>query len=508
MNKKPVMLMILDGFGISDNVEGNAVREAKKPNYDALKAKYPHTTLSACGLDVGLPEGQMGNSEVGHLNIGAGRIIYQELTRISKEVREEKFFKNKAFNFAIDKALENKSGVHLMGLLSDGGVHSHISHLKALITLCKRRGVKNVFVHCFLDGRDVSPSSAKLYIKELQEHMDSEGVGAIATVSGRYYAMDRDNRWERVELAYNAIAKGEGNTNTSPLAVIDDAYHDNKTDEFVIPTVIVKDGKPVGTIKNKDSVIFFNFRPDRAREITRALNDKEFSGFKRESLDITYICMTQYDKTIENVKVAYTPQSYTNTLGEFISSKGLNQLRIAETEKYAHVTFFFNGGVEEENKGEDRILIPSPKVATYDLKPEMSAYEVTDSVVKQLENDKYDLIILNFANPDMVGHTGVVEAAVKAIEVVDECLGKVVNKMLEHEGTVFITADHGNAECMIDYSTGKAMTAHTTNLVPFVYVSKETNKLREGGILADISPTILTKMGLEVPNEMDGKSLI
>ncbi|MEG2919020.1 MAG: 2,3-bisphosphoglycerate-independent phosphoglycerate mutase [Clostridium sp.] len=508
MSKKPVMLMILDGFGISDNLEGNAVREAKKPNYDKLKAKYPHTKLSACGLEVGLPEGQMGNSEVGHLNIGAGRIIYQELTRISKDVREGRFFDREAFKFAIDKSIENKSSIHLMGLLSDGGVHSHISHLKALITLCKDKGVKNVFVHCFLDGRDVSPSSAKEYIKELQGHMDMEEVGAIATISGRYYAMDRDNRWERVELAYDAIAKGEGNTNTSPLAVIEDAYHDNKTDEFVIPTVIVKDGKPVGVIKDKDSVIFFNFRPDRAREITRALVDKEFSGFKRENMDINFVCMTQYDKAIENVKVAYTQEGYTNTLGEYVSSKGLNQLRIAETEKYAHVTFFFNGGVEEPNAGEDRILIPSPKVATYDLKPEMSAYEVTDAVLKQLDSDKYDLIILNFANPDMVGHTGVVEAAVKAIEVVDECLGKVVDSVLEHDGTVFITADHGNAENMIDYSTGKAMTAHTTNLVPFIYVCKENSELREGGILADISPTILTKMGIEIPKEMDGKSLI
>ncbi|WP_346899799.1 2,3-bisphosphoglycerate-independent phosphoglycerate mutase [Clostridium sp. UBA7503] len=508
MNKKPVMLMILDGFGISDNVDGNAVREANKPNYDGLKAKYPHTTLSASGLDVGLPEGQMGNSEVGHLNIGAGRIIYQELTRITKSIKDGDFFENKAFNIAIDEALKNNSAVHLIGLLSDGGVHSHINHVKALITLCKRRAVKKVFVHCFLDGRDVSPTSSKIFIEELQNHMDSEGIGEIATISGRYYAMDRDNRWERVQLAYNAMVKGEGNTSTSPFAVVDDAYHDNKTDEFVIPSVIVKNGKPIATIKNKDSIIFFNFRPDRAREITRALKDKDFKGFKRESLDVTYVCMTQYDKTIEDVQIAYKPESHENTLGEYVSSKGLKQLRIAETEKYAHVTFFFNGGVEEPTKGEDRVLIPSPKVATYDLKPEMSAYEVTDAVLECIEKDEYDLIILNYANPDMVGHTGVIEAAVKAIEVVDYCLGKVVNKVLDHDGTVFITADHGNAESMIDYSTGKPMTAHTTNLVPFTYVSREVGTLRSGGILADIAPTILTKMKLDIPSEMSGKSLI
>lgn len=508
MNKKPVMLMILDGFGISDNVDGNAVREARKPNYDELKAKYPHTTLSASGLDVGLPEGQMGNSEVGHLNIGAGRIVYQELTRITKSIKDEDFFENRALNFAIDEALKNNSSVHLMGLLSDGGVHSHINHLKALIALCKKREVKKVFVHCFLDGRDVSPTSSKEFIEELQKHMDNEGVGEIATISGRYYAMDRDNRWERVQLAYNAMVKGEGNTNTSPFAIIEDAYHHNKTDEFVIPSVVVKDGKPVATIKNKDSVIFFNFRPDRAREITRALKDKEFKGFERENLNITYVCMTQYDKTIEDVQIAYRSESYKNTLGEYVSSKGLKQLRVAETEKYAHVTFFFNGGVEEPNKGEDRVLIPSPKVATYDLKPEMSAYEVTDAVLENIEKDEYDLMILNYANPDMVGHTGVIEAAVKAIEAVDNCLGKVVNKVLEHNGTVFITADHGNAECMIDYSTGKPMTSHTTNLVPFIYVGEKVSELRSEGILADIAPTILTKMGLEIPSEMSGKSLI
>ncbi len=508
MSKKPVMLMILDGFGISDNLEGNAVREAKKPNYDRLKSEYPHTKLSACGLDVGLPEGQMGNSEVGHLNIGAGRIIYQELTRISKEIEEGKFFENEALNYGIDEALKNNSAIHLMGLLSDGGVHSHINHVKALISLCKRRGAKKVYVHCFLDGRDVAPGSALEFVRDLQQYMTEECIGEIATLSGRYYAMDRDNRWERIELAYNAIVKGEGNKYTSPVEALEDAYHDNKTDEFVIPSVITKNDKPVATIKDKDSVIFFNFRPDRAREITRAINDIEFAGFKRDKLNLTYICMTQYDETLENVRVAYKPEYYNNTLGEYVSSKGLKQLRIAETEKYAHVTFFFNGGVEKANEGEDRILIPSPKVATYDLQPEMSAYKVTDAVLEALDEDKYDLVILNYANPDMVGHTGVVEAAVKAIEVVDECLGKVVDKVMSKEGTVFITADHGNAETMIDYSTGKPMTAHTTNLVPFIYVSNHSKALKEGGILADISSTMLTEMGVEIPKEMEGKSLI
>ncbi len=508
MNKKPVMLMILDGFGISDKLDGNAVREAKKPNFDNLMAKYPHTQLSACGLDVGLPEGQMGNSEVGHLNIGAGRIIYQELTRISKEIKEGKFFDNEALNYACDEAIKNNSAIHLMGLLSDGGVHSHINHLKALLSLCKKKGVKKVYVHCFLDGRDVAPGSAIDFVKDLQKFMAEEGVGEIATLSGRYYAMDRDNRWERIELAYNAMVKGEGNKYTSADLALKAAYHDNKTDEFVIPSVITKNDKPVGTIKDKDSVIFFNFRPDRAREITRAINDAEFSGFQRDRLNLTYVCMTQYDKTLENVRVAYTPEHYNNTLGEYISKKGLKQLRIAETEKYAHVTFFFNGGVEQPNEGEERILIPSPKVATYDLKPEMSAYEVTDAVLNALSEDKYDLIILNYANPDMVGHTGVIEAAVKAVETVDTCLGKVVDKIVSMDGTVFITADHGNAETMIDYSTGKPMTAHTTNLVPFIYVSNHSKDLKEGGILADISPTILTEMGLDIPEEMEGKSLI
>ena len=509
MAKKPVMLMILDGFGIAPKSDGNAVEAAKKPNFDALVEKYPHTELQASGLEVGLPEGQMGNSEVGHLNIGAGRIIYQELTRITKEIKEGGFFKNESLNLAIENAKKNNSALHLMGLLSDGGVHSHIDHLKGLLQLAKKAELQNVYVHCFMDGRDVAPSSGKDFIVELENYMKEIGVGKIATVSGRYYAMDRDNRWERVELAYNAMVLGKGETATSAVEAIERSYHDNKTDEFVLPTVVMEDEKPVTTIKNGDSVIFFNFRPDRAREITRAINDKQFDGFNRETLNLTFVTMTQYDKTLEGVSVAYRPESYSNTLGEYVASKGLNQLRIAETEKYAHVTFFFNGGVEKENEGEDRALIASPKVATYDLKPEMSAYEVTDELINRLDSDKYDMIILNYANPDMVGHTGVISAAVKAVETVDECLGKVINKVLEKDGSVFITADHGNAETMIDFSTGNPFTAHTTDPVPFVWVSNHTEgKGLKEGKLADIAPTMLTEMGLEVPAEMTGESLI
>ena len=508
MQKKPVMLMILDGFGLSSNADGNAVLAANKPNYDKIIGKYPHAKLSASGLDVGLPEGQMGNSEVGHLNIGAGRIIYQELTRITKEIKEGNFFKNPAFTNAIDKAIEANSAIHLLGLLSDGGVHSHIDHLKALIKLAKDKGAKNVYVHAFLDGRDVQPGSALAYISELEEYMSEIGVGKIATVSGRYYAMDRDKRWERVELAYNAMVLSKGEENTSAIDAVKSAYHDNKTDEFVLPTVIMEHNKPVAAISNNDSVIFFNFRPDRAREITRALNDKVFDGFKRETLTLNYVSFTQYDISIENVDVAYTSEDYTNTLGEYVSKMGKKQLRIAETEKYAHVTFFFNGGVEAPNANEDRALIPSPKVATYDLKPEMSAYEVTEELLKRLETNEYDMIILNYANPDMVGHTGVFEAAKKAIETVDECLGKIVDSVLDKDGTVFITADHGNSEQMIDYSTGNPMTAHTSNLVPFTYVSNHGKGLKHSGILADIAPTMLEAMGLDVPSEMTGKSLI
>ncbi|WP_035291993.1 2,3-bisphosphoglycerate-independent phosphoglycerate mutase [Clostridium sp. KNHs214] len=510
MKKKPVMLMILDGYGISDKEDGNAVKAANKPNYDALYNNYPHTQLNASGVSVGLPEGQMGNSEVGHLNIGAGRIVYQELTRITKESKEGKFEQNEAFLWAMDNVKEKDSSLHLMGLLSDGGVHSHIEHLKGLLNLAKNKGLNKIYIHGFLDGRDVPPSSAKGYIEEIQEYCNKIGLGKLATIAGRYYAMDRDNRWERVELAYNALVLGKGEEANSAVEAIEKSYNDNKTDEFVLPTIILEEGKPTATIKNGDSIIFFNFRPDRARELTRAINDKVFDGFKREALDLHFVCMTQYDKTIENVKIAYKPQTLENTLGEYVSSLGKNQLRIAETEKYAHVTFFFNGGVEAPNKGEDRALIPSPKVATYDLKPEMSAYEVTEELLKRLDEDKYELIILNYANPDMVGHTGVFEAAKKAIEAVDECLGKVVNKVLDKDGTVFITADHGNSEQMIDYSTGKPMTAHTTGPVPFLYVSNNSTSkaLRDGGKLADIAPTILKEMGISKPEEMTGEALI
>jgi len=505
MAKKPVMLMILDGFGIAPESDGNAVRKANTPNLDSLFAKYPHTQLQASGLFVGLPDGQMGNSEVGHLNIGAGRVIYQELTRITKEIEEGGFFKNEALTLAINNVKDNNKSLHLMGLLSNGGVHSHIDHLKGLLKLAKESGVQNVYVHGFMDGRDVPPTSGKEFIIEIENYMKEIGLGKLATISGRYYAMDRDNRWERVELAYNAMVLGKGEEANSAVEAIERSYADNKTDEFVLPTVIDKNGM----IKDGDSIIFFNFRPDRAREITRAINDKEFAGFKRDRLNLTFVTMTQYDKTLEGVHIAYKPESITNTLGEYVSKHGKNQLRIAETEKYAHVTFFFNGGVEKENPGEDRALIPSPKVATYDLKPEMSAYEVTDELINRLDQDKYDMIILNFANPDMVGHTGVVEAAIKAIEAVDECVGKIVNKVLEKDGDVFITADHGNSETMIDFSTGNPYTAHTTNPVPFLWASNHTEgKGLHEGKLADIAPTILDRMGLDVPAEMTGKTLI
>ena len=508
MSKKPVMLMILDGFGLSSTIDGNAVAAASKPNYNKLIKKYPSTKLTASGLEVGLPEGQMGNSEVGHLNIGAGRIIYQALTKITKEIKEGDFFQNVAFNKAIDKAIKSDSSIHLLGLLSDGGVHSHIDHLKALIKLAKDKGAKKVYVHAFLDGRDVQPGSALKYIAEIEEYMNEIGLGDIATICGRYYAMDRDKRWERVELAYNAMVLSKGEEDTSALGAVKKAMHDNKTDEFVLPTVIMENNKPVASISNNDTVICFNFRPDRARELTRAINDKTFDGFKRETLTLNYVCTTQYDLSIENVDVAYTPESYTNTLGEYVSKMGKKQLRIAETEKYAHITFFFNGGVEAPNANEDRALIPSPKVATYDLQPEMSARAVTKELLKRLDADDYDMIILNYANPDMVGHTGVFEAAKKAIETVDECIGKIVESILSKDGTVFITADHGNSEQMIDYSSGKPMTAHTTNLVPFTYVSNHSKDLRESGNLSDIAPTMLQVMGLDVPSEMTGKSLI
>ncbi|MFR5266219.1 2,3-bisphosphoglycerate-independent phosphoglycerate mutase [Clostridium sp.] len=510
MTKKPVMLMILDGFGISENENGNAIVAAKKPNLDKYISKYPNTKIAASGLKVGLPEGQMGNSEVGHLNIGAGRIVYQELTRITKAIEDGDFFTNEALNKAVDNAIKNDSALHLMGLLSDGGVHSHIGHLKGLLELAKRKGLSKVYVHAFMDGRDVAPSSGKDFIVQLENIMKEVGVGEIATISGRYYAMDRDNRWERVQLAYDAMTLGKGEVATSAVDAMINSYNNDKTDEFVLPTVIEKNGQPVAKIVSGDSVIFFNFRPDRAREMTRAIVDREFVGFEREQLDVTFVTMTQYDKTLENVEVAYKPESYTNTLGEYVAKNGLTQLRIAETEKYAHVTFFFNGGVEKPNENEDRAIVASPKVATYDLKPEMSAFELTDELVKRIDEDKYDMIILNYANPDMVGHTGVVEAAIKAVEAVDTCLGKVVEKVLEKEGTVFITADHGNAEVMINPETGNPFTAHTSNLVPLLWISKdaEGRALKEDGKLADLAPTMLEVMGLAKPAEMTGESLL
>ncbi len=509
MSKRPVMLMILDGFGIAPKSEGNAVSLAKKPNFDRLVANYPTSQLQASGLEVGLPEGQMGNSEVGHLNIGSGRIVYQELTRITKAIKDGDFFENESLMKAMTNAKNNNSALHLMGLLSDGGVHSHIEHLRGLLEFAKKEGIQNVYVHAFMDGRDVAPSSGKEFVEKTEAMMAEVGIGKIATISGRYYAMDRDNRWERVELAYNALVLGKGETANNAVEAMEKSYHDNKTDEFVLPTVVLENGAPTATIKNGDSVIFFNFRPDRAREITRAINDKVFDGFKRETLNLTFVTMTQYDKTLEGVEVAYKPQTLANTLGEYVSSKGLNQLRIAETEKYAHVTFFFNGGVEKENSGEERVVIPSPKVATYDLKPEMSAYEVTDELLNRLDSDKYDMVILNFANPDMVGHTGVIPAAVKAIESVDECLGKIADKMLEKDGCLFITADHGNAETMIDFSTGNPFTAHTIDPVPFVWVANDTEgKAIKDGKLADIAPTMLNQLGLEVPAEMTGENLV
>ncbi|WP_297637527.1 2,3-bisphosphoglycerate-independent phosphoglycerate mutase [uncultured Clostridium sp.] len=509
MAKKPVMLMILDGFGIAEASEGNAVSLAKKPNFDKLVQEYPTSQLEASGMEVGLPAGQMGNSEVGHLNIGSGRIVYQELTRITKAMGDGEVRENEALLKAMKNAKDNNTSLHLMGLLSNGGVHSHIDHLKGLLEFAKAYGLQKVYVHAFMDGRDVAPSSGKGFVEQAEAMMKEVGVGEIATVSGRYYAMDRDNRWERVELAYNAIVLGEGAKANSAVEAMEHSYHDNKTDEFVVPCVIEKDGAPVAKVKSGDSVIFFNFRPDRARELTRAINDKTFEGFKREAVSLTFVTMTQYDKTLEGVEVAFKPQTLTNTLGEFVAEKGLNQLRIAETEKYAHVTFFFNGGVEQPNVNEDRALISSPKVATYDLQPEMSAIEVTDELIKRIDSDKYDMIILNYANPDMVGHTGVIPAAIKAIETVDTCLGRVANKILEKDGSLFITADHGNAETMIDFSTGTPFTAHTTDPVPFVWVSNHSKgKELKSGKLADIAPTMLKEMGLQDPKEMTGDCLI
>ena len=507
MDRKPVMLMILDGFGINPNEKGNAVAIANTPNIDKLKKTWPTTIIHTSGLDVGLPEGQMGNSEVGHTNIGAGRIVYQDLTRITKSIEDGDFFSIKEFADAIDNCKKNNSNLHIMGLLSDGGVHSHIRHLVALLEFAKRKDFENVYVHCFMDGRDTPPTSGEGYIAKLEEKMKEKGVGKIATIEGRFYAMDRDKRWNRVKEAYDAMVNGVGEEATSALGAIEASYQKEVFDEFVKPTVICNGDSPVATIKDNDSVIFFNFRPDRAREITRTLVDKDFNEFETKKMNLFFVCFTQYDETMPNVKIAFKPETLVNTFGEYISKKGLKQLRIAETEKYAHVTFFFNGGEEKEYEGEDRILVPSPKVETYDLKPEMSALEVTDKVVEAINSGKYDSIILNYANPDMVGHTGSLEAAVKAVETIDGCVGKVVEAIEKQNGVLIITADHGNAEQMIDYKTGEPQTAHTTNPVPLILVGLEGVKLKEGK-LADLAPTMLDIMGLEKPQEMTGESLI
>ena len=506
MNKKLTMLMILDGFGNNPRKDGNAIELANTPVIDKLFKQNPNTIIKTSGLDVGLPEGQMGNSEVGHTNIGAGRIVYQELTRITKAIEDGDFFTNPELTAAIDNCKKNHTKLHIMGLLSDGGVHSHTRHLYALLELAKRKDFEDVYVHCFLDGRDTPPASGENFIAELEEKMAEKGVGKIASITGRFYAMDRDKRWERVQKAYDALVNGIGEKAASATKAIEDSYQKEIFDEFVLPTLICNGDEPIATISENDSVIFFNFRPDRAREITRSLVDKEFTGFERKYFPLYYVCFTNYDETIKNVHIVFKKDEIKNTFGEIIANKGLTQLRIAETEKYAHVTFFFNGGEEKQYKGEDRILVPSPKVETYDLKPEMSAYEVTDKVVEAIESQKYDTIILNYANPDMVGHTGNLEAAIKAIEAVDTCVGRVVEALEKVEGVALITADHGNSEQMIDYKTGEPHTAHTTNDVPLILVGKQA--ILKPGRLADLAPTILDIMGIEKPKEMTGESLI
>ena len=506
-------LIILDGFGHRDAVAYNAIRTDGAVHFKKLWENYPHTYIQASGLDVGLPAGQMGNSEVGHLNIGAGRIVYQELTRITKSIDDGDFFRNPAFLKAMDNCKQKKTALHLMGLCSDGGVHSHLEHLYALVRMAKEQGLSKVYIHCFMDGRDTPPRSGEGYIRQLEEKLNEIGAGEIATVSGRYYAMDRDNRFERVERAYAALVYGEGFTAESGHEAMEKSYARGDSDEFVQPTVILKNGKPVATVQPDDSIIFFNFRPDRARELTRAFLFADFDGFERKKgfFPLTYVSMTQYDKTFEDkLSVAFKPETLQNTLGQYLAKLHKTQLRIAETEKYAHVTFFFNGGVEAPNPLEDRCLIPSPKVATYDLKPEMSAYEVTEEAVKRIDSGKYDVMILNFANPDMVGHTGVMEAAVKAVHAVDACLEKVVDAILRQGGRCIITADHGNCEYMWDEKQNAPFTAHTTNPVPCVLVddTRKNVNLRSDGRLSDLSPTLLDLMGVEKPAEMTGNTLI
>ena len=511
MSKKPVVLMVLDGYGISEKTEGNAIALADTPVMDKLMAECPYVKGNASGEAVGLPEGQMGNSEVGHMNIGAGRIIYQELTRITKAIKDGDFFENKEMLDAIENCKKNNSDLHLWGLLSDGGVHSHNTHLYAILELCKRQNFDRVYIHPFFDGRDTAPASGKGFLEELIAKTKEIGVGKVASLSGRYYAMDRDNRWDRVELAYKSLVTGEGVQAEDPVAAIQESYDKEVYDEFILPTVIVENGKPVSLVKADDSVIFFNFRPDRAREITRAFCTDDFDGFERPNgrMPLVYVCFKDYDESIPNKEVAFKKEDIKNTFGEYLAANGLKQLRTAETEKYAHVTFFFNGGVEEPNKGEDRILVKSPKVATYDLQPEMSAPEVSKNLNEAILGGKYDVIIINFANPDMVGHTGVIPAAIKAVETVDKCVGTAIEAVKKVDGVLFICADHGNAEQMINYETGAPHTAHTTNPVPFIlYNYDECKALREGGCLADIAPTLLEILGLPQPAEMTGKSLI
>ena len=508
MSKKTTMLMIIDGYGINENEKGNAVIAAKMPNIDKLNKTCPTTEIYTSGLKVGLPEGQMGNSEVGHTNIGAGRVVYQQLTKITKSIEDGDFFSIPEFVSAVENCKKNNSKLHILGVVSDGGVHSHIRHLYGLLEMAKRKDFEDVYVHCFLDGRDTPPASAEDYVMMLESKMKQKGVGKIASVSGRFYAMDRDKRWERIQKVYDAIVNGVGEKSSTAIGAIEDSYQKETFDEFIEPTLICNGEKPTATIGSKDSVIFFNFRPDRARELTRALVDKEFNEFEtRKDLDLYFVCMTEYDATLPNVNVAFKAERLVNTFGEYISNKGLTQLRIAETEKYAHVTFFFNGGEEKQYPGEDRILVPSPKVLTYDLQPEMSEPEVTEKVVEAINSGKYDTIILNYANSDMVGHTGNMEAAIKALEAVDDGVGKVVDAIKKNDGVLLVTADHGNSEQMIDYVTGEPHTAHTTNPVPLILYGMENTKLKPGK-LADLAPTMLDIMGLEKPEEMTGESLL
>ena len=511
MSKKTTVLVIMDGYGLNDNPKGNAVLEAKKPNLDKIMAEYPYVKGYASGLAVGLPDGQMGNSEVGHLNMGAGRIVYQELTRITKEIEDGDFYKNEALLDAVRNCKEKDSALHLYGLVSDGGVHSHITHIYGLLELAKREGLKKVYLHAFLDGRDTPPASGKDYVEQVEAKMKELGVGEVASVSGRYYAMDRDNNYDRVQKAYAALTRGIGNEAASAAEGIQKSYDEGVTDEFVVPMVIKKNGQPVATIKNNDSIIFYNFRPDRAREITHCFCDDDFDRFDRgERIKTTYVCFTDYDPLILNKEVAFKKVEIKNTFGEWLAANGMKQARIAETEKYAHVTFFFNGGIEKANEGEDRILVNSPKdVATYDLKPQMSAPEVCDKLCEAIRSGKYDVVICNFANPDMVGHTGIEAAAIKAVETVDECVGKAVQAVKDIDGVMFICADHGNAEQLIDYETGEPFTAHTTNPVPFILVNYDkAYTLKEGGKLCDIVPTLIETMGMKKPAEMTGQSLL